>query len=212
VAAIGMDYLNAKLATGYISQQDMQSDFNVTADVLILIDQAAAANSQQVMAKLQLLANQYPAFTLINAATFKQSQEEIFTMAMMALYFMALVLSIPGLIAMANTMSINVIERTREIGMLRAVGSTRPQVRRTILAESLLLSLLGSLLGIATGLFMSDFIVEAMVVKGFKLDFYFPTGGVLVALVIGLIVGVLASLAPARKAARTEIVEALRYE
>ena len=212
VAAIGMDYLNAKLATGYISQQDMQSDFNVTADVLILIDQAAAANSQQVMAKLQLLANQYPAFTLINAATFKQSQEEIFTMAMMALYFMALVLSIPGLIAMANTMSINVIERTREIGMLRAVGSTRPQVRRMILAESLLLSLLGSLLGIATGLFMSDFIVEAMVVKGFKLDFYFPTGGVLVALVIGLIVGVLASLAPARKAARTEIVEALRYE
>jgi putative ABC transport system permease protein len=113
---------------------------------------------------------------------------------------------------MANTMSINVIERTREIGMLRAVGSTRPQVQRMILEESLLLSTLGTLLGIATGLFLSDFIVKALSFAAFKLDFYFPTAGVILAIVVGLAFGILAAVAPARKAARTVIVEALRYE
>ena len=212
VAAVGMDYLNAKLATGYISQKNLQNDFNVNTDVLIEVNQAKNADKSKVMTSLQELAAGYPAFTLLNSASFKQSQEQVFSTVMIALYLLAMILTVPGLIATANTMSINVIERTREIGILRAVGATRPQIERMILAESLMLSLLGSLLGIAVGLFLSDFIIMAMVVKGFKLDFYFPASGLIVALVLGLAVGILASLAPARKAANTEIVEALRYE
>jgi putative ABC transport system permease protein len=212
VAAVGMDYLNAKLATGYISQKNLQNDFNVNTDVLIEVNQAKNADKSKVMTSLQELAAGYPAFTLLNSASFKQSQEQVFSTVMIALYLLAMILTVPGLIATANTMSINVIERTREIGILRAVGATRPQIERMILAESLMLSLLGSLLGIAVGLFLSDFIIKAMVVMGFKLDFYFPASGLIVALVLGLAVGILASLAPARKAANTEIVEALRYE
>jgi len=212
VVAVAMDYLNAKLATGYISQTYLQKDFNVTNDVLILVNQSKNADKSKVLTALQEQAHNYPAFTLLNSAAFKQSQEQIFSMVMIGLYMMTIILTIPGLIAMANTMSINVIERTREIGMLRAGGATRGQIRRMILAESLMLSILGTLLGVAVGLFLSDFIIKAMVVKGFKLSFYFPTSGILIALVVGILVGVLASLAPARKAARTQIVEALRYE
>ena len=212
VVAVGMDYLNAKLATGYISQKNLLADFNVDTDVLILVDQAKNASVPAVMKALQQQASEYPAFTLLNAQTFKKSQEQLFSMVMIGLYMMAIVLTVPGLIATANTMSINVIERTREIGMLRAVGATRSQVRRLILAESLLLSALGSVLGVAIGLFLSDFIIKAMVMKGFKLDFYFPTNGIIIAIVAGLIVGILASLAPAQKAAHSQIVEALRYE
>jgi putative ABC transport system permease protein len=165
-----------------------------------------------VTASLQKLAADYPAFTLLNAGSFKQSQEQLFSMVLIGLYALAFILTVPGLIAMGNTLSINVIERTREIGMLRAVGATRPQIHRLILAESLMLSILGSFMGVAVGLLLSNFIIKAMVIKGFKLDFYFPTAGVVVAILLGLLVGVLASLAPARKAAHTEIVEALRYE
>lgn len=211
VVGVGMDYLNAKIATVYTSQAYLAEDFYSTNDLLILIDRSTGADAAAVTGSLQKLTNAYPAFTLYDITTFKASHENLFSVAISALYIFVLMLAIPGLIAMANTMSINVIERTREIGMLRAVGSTRPQVQRMILEESLLLSTLGTLTGIAVGLFLSDFIVQAM--SGiFNLEFYFPTTGVIIAIVVGLSFGILAALAPARKAARTVIVEALRYE
>ena len=212
VVGVGMDYLNAKIATAFISQANLASDFNSTNDVLLLINHTPDANVAQVSDDLQLLANAYPAFTLFDITTFKQSQMDLFSKAISAMYVLVIMMAIPGLIAMANTMSINVIERTREIGMLRAVGSTRPQVQRMILEESLLLSTLGTLTGIAVGLFLSDFTLKALSFTGFKLDFYFPTTGVVMAIVVGLSFGILAALAPARKAAHTVIVEALRYE
>ena len=211
VVGVGMDYLNAKIATVYASQAYLAEDFNSTNDLLILIDRSAGTDAAAVTTTLQKLANAYPAFTLYDVTTFKASQENLFSVAISAMYIIVLMLAIPGLIAMANTMSINVIERTREIGMLRAVGATRPQVQRMILEESLLLSTLGTLTGIAVGLFLSDFIVQTMS-EIFKLEFYFPTVGVIVAIVVGLSFGILAALAPARKAAHTVIVEALRYE
>lgn len=212
VVGIAMDYLNAKLATAYISQKNLEQDFNVTSDVLFMINRADSADTTKVYGALQGIANSYPAFSLYDATAFKLSQQALFSKAVSAIYLMIVMLAIPGLIAMANTMSINIIERTREIGMLRAVGSTRPQVQRMVLAESLLLSTLGTLLGIAVGLFLSSYIIKMLVFSGFKLDFYFPTIGVIVAIIVGLSFGILAALAPARKAAHTEIVEALRYE
>jgi putative ABC transport system permease protein len=212
VVGVGMDYLNAKIATAYISQANLAADFNSTNDVLLLINHTPNADVAKVTDNLQSLVNTYPAFTLYDITSFKKSQQELFSMAISAIYILVIMLAIPGLIAMANTMSINVIERTREIGMLRAVGSTRPQVQRMILEESLLLSTLGTLTGIAVGLFLSDFIVKALSFAAFKLDFYFPTAGVILAIVVGLSFGILAALAPARKATHTVIVEALRYE
>jgi putative ABC transport system permease protein len=212
VTGIGMDYLDAKIATAYISQANLKADFNVDTDVLILVNSKADADKTRVVNSLQTLAANYPAFTLLNAATFKKSQQDLFSTAVGSLYLLAILLAIPGLIAMINTMSINVIERTREIGMLRAVGATRKQVRHMILIESLLLSTLGTLTGIAVGLFFSDFIIKVLNATAFSLDFYFPTTGIIVAVVIGILFGVLASIAPAQRAASTQIVESLRYE
>ncbi len=212
VVAIGMDYLNAKLATAYVSQANLEKDFNQTTDMLFMINRQKDASVSELNAKLQEVANNYPAFTLYDATTFKTSQQQVFSQALSALYLLVVMLAIPGLIAMANTMSVNVIERTREIGMLRAVGSTRPQVKRIILAESLMLSTLGTVTGIAVGLYLSSYIIGALNFTGFKLDFYFPTTGIIVAIVVGIAFGIFASIAPARKAANTEIVEALRYE
>ena len=121
-------------------------------------------------------------------------------------------LALPSLIALINTLAINVIERTREIGMIRAVGGTRRQVRRMILAESLLLSGLGIAFGILAGLWMGYSLVGAMAVAGFALPYVFPATGVLVVVAVGLIFGVSAALVPARQAARLDIVTALHYE
>ncbi len=212
IVGIGIDYLNAKLATGYISQENLATDFDQTTDVLLMANMAEGADETAVQNSLETLIAQYPAFTLTNSAEWLNEQEETFQMAFSVYYALMGVLALPSLIALINTLGINVIERTREIGMLRAVGGTQKQVRRMILAESLLLSAAGTGFGILAGIWLGYALVGAMNASGFAFDYYFPTAGILAGIAVGLIFGVIASLLPARQAARLDIVEALRYE
>ncbi len=128
-----------------------------------------------------------------------------------ALYTLLGVLAVPSLIAMLNTLAISVIERTREIGMLRAIGATQKQVARMVTAEALLLAA-GTAFGLLAGLYMSYVLVIGIHAAGFPVDYVFPLGGALVAIAVGLLFGVLAAIIPARQAAKLEIVQALRYE
>jgi putative ABC transport system permease protein len=128
------------------------------------------------------------------------------------LSILLIALAAPGLIAMINTLAISVIERTREIGMLRAVGSTRRQIRRMIQAESLLLAALGTAFGILAGLWLGYALVGSMNLVGFVVAYTFPLAGLLAGVAAGLLLGVLAATIPARQAAKMDIIEALRYE
>jgi putative ABC transport system permease protein len=212
VVGIGFDYLNAKISTGYVSQTDLAKDFNSESDVLLLVNRKPEATAKEVTPALQSVIKEFPSFSLIDSDEFKTEQMEMFKMAMSVFYIMVVMLAVPGLIAMANTMSINVIERTREIGMLRAVGATQTQVKRMVFAESVLLSALGTTMGILVGLFLSYLLVKAIGVIGFDTDFYFPISGVIASIVVGLVFGIIAAMVPARQAANTIIVEALQYE
>jgi len=127
------------------------------------------------------------------------------------MYFILAFLAFPSLIAMVNTLTINVLERTREIGMIRAVGGTRKQVRRMVVAEALLLASVGTAFGILSGMYLGYVIVKALGVL-FPMAKSFPLTGVLAGIVIGLLFGVLAAVIPAWQAARLLVVEALRYE
>ena len=212
VVGVGFDYLNAKIATGYISQAYLEEDFNSSTDLLLLVNRTPDSDEAQVTASLKEVVKDFPVFSLINASQFKEEQMALFSKIMSVFYIMILVLAVPGLIAMANTMSINVIERTREIGMLRAVGTTQRQIKNMVFAESVLLSSLGTTMGILVGLFLSYLLLKAISVIGFGDEFYFPTYGIILSIVVGLGFGILAALVPARQAAKTVIVEALQYE
>jgi putative ABC transport system permease protein len=212
VVAIGTDYLNAKAATGFISQANLAADFHETGDVLLMANKASGADAASVHAALDEVVKRYPAFTLYESTEWRASMTGTFESVIGALYFLMIALALPSLIALINTLAIGVIERTREIGMIRAVGGTRWQVRRMILAESLLLAGLGIAFGIVAGLWMGYALVEAMGIVGFNLTYFFPAASVLVAIAVGLIFGVLAALVPARQAAKMDIVAALHYE
>jgi len=94
-----------------------------------------------------------------------------------------------------------------------AIGATRRQVWRTIVAEALLLAALGTAFGILAGLYLSYVFVQGLNAAGYmKMAYTFPLAGVLAAIAAGLIFGVLAALLPARQASRMEIIKALRYE
>ena len=107
----------------------------------------------------------------------------------------------------------SVLERTREIGITRAIGASRSQVRRIVIAEALLLGLFGAALGALAGLAMSYGFTAALGSSfGITLPFSFPLLGIVAALVVGLGMTLLVSALPARAAARLDILQALRYE
>jgi putative ABC transport system permease protein len=213
IVAIGGDVLNMKINTAYISQAVMKIDFHKNEDIFYQINLAPNANPVTVEQWLRAIVDDYPQFRLVVGreylAEFRQQYDAIFN----GFYVLLAIMAFPSLIAILNTLAIGVIERTREIGMLRAIGATRRQVWRTIVAEALLLSALGTAFGILAGLYLSYVIVEGVSATGiFKMTYSLPFTGVLAATAVGLLFGVIAALLPARQASQMEIIKALRYE
>jgi putative ABC transport system permease protein len=213
VAGIGNDYLNAKLSTLYVSQDNLARDFNVTSDLLIMANRLPGANPATVKANLDKIAADFPAFKLYESAEWKNAQVAIFDQTYIIFYGLIGALALPSLLALVNTLAISVLARTREIGMLRAVGSTRRQVRRMVMAESLLLSAIGTALGVIAGVWLGYALVVATNAStGYNVPYIFPWGGIAATVVIGMVFGVLAALIPSRSAARLDVVEALHFE
>jgi putative ABC transport system permease protein len=105
-----------------------------------------------------------------------------------------------------------VLERTREIGVLRAIGADRGQIVRMIIGESLLLAALGIAGGLIAGVGLGYAIVGSLSLAGLPFGYAFPLDGMLLTIGVGVAFALLAALLPARRAARLDIVAALRYE
>ncbi|WP_296137357.1 ABC transporter permease [uncultured Tessaracoccus sp.] len=121
---------------------------------------------------------------------------------------LALVISVLGI---ANTLSLSVIERTREIGLLRAVGTTRPQVRRMISLESVLVTVMGSLLGVGLGLLFGVVLQRVNADAGIDvLDV--PWTQLLLFVVVAAVFGWVAAIGPARRAARLPVLDSISVE
>jgi putative ABC transport system permease protein len=126
---------------------------------------------------------------------------------------LALIAMIVGSLGVINTLTMNVLERTQEIGMLRSLGMTRWQVAKMILAEAGMMGFAGGAFGLFFGLLMSRVVLQAMnAVTGYELSYVLPVQGVVVGLVIALVVSQLAALWPARRAAGINIIEAIQFE
>jgi len=211
IIAIATDLLNAKVVTGFISQFNMQNDFGVTDDVFLQLNLESNADREAADASIRALAENYPTFKVVSGSEYYGTLKSQMDTAFSGLYIIFLLLAVPSLIAMLNTLTISVIERTREIGMIRAAGATRKQIRTMVIAEALLLAAIGTALGILGGLYLGYVIVIAM--EGiFPMGYTFPLSGILAAAAIGLLFGVFAAFIPARQAAGMNVVEALRYE
>jgi len=124
-----------------------------------------------------------------------------------ALLALAVIVSLVGII---NTLVLTVYERTRELGMLRAVGMTKRQVRMMIRYESIVTALMGAVLGMAVGLFLAALITHALSSSG--IVFAVPWIQIVYFVIAAVIVGILAAVIPARRAARLNVLRALQYE
>jgi len=125
-----------------------------------------------------------------------------------ALLAMAILIALFGIV---NTLGLSIFERTRELGLLRAVGMTRHQVRTMIRWESVIIAVLGAVLGIAIGVAFGWSLQQSLVSKGVT-ELRIPVGELIVYLVFAGIAGVLAAILPARRAARLNVLQAIAYE
>ena len=125
----------------------------------------------------------------------------------MVLLALAVIVSLFGIV---NTLVLSTFERTRELGMLRAVGMTRRQVRRMIRHESIITALLGAAMGIAAGLGIAALLAQVFADDG--ITFAVPAGSLVAFVIVAIAAGVLAAILPARRAARMDVLTALAYE
>jgi len=124
------------------------------------------------------------------------------------LYVLLALSVVVSLFGIVNTLVLTVFERTREIGMLRAIGMTRRQVRRMIRHESVITALIGAAIGIALGIVLAVLLIA-------RVDFIVlsvPVGQLVVFAIASIFVGIIAAIFPARRAARLNVLEALQYE
>jgi putative ABC transport system permease protein len=126
---------------------------------------------------------------------------------------LAVIAIMVGFFGITNTMTMNVIERTQEIGMLRGVGMTRGQVLRMILAEAGIMGVIGGLIGLAFGVILSHIFLQAMTaMSGYSISYALPNDRIWLAMLIAIVVANLAAILPAARAARVKILEAIQYE
>jgi ABC-type antimicrobial peptide transport system permease subunit len=139
-----------------------------------------------------------------------EKEDREFDQFLTMLYVLLALSVIISLFGMVNTLVLSVFERTRELGMLRAVGMTRRQARRMIRHESVITALIGAALGLPLGIFLAVLVTRAL--GEFDVRFEVPTGQLVFLVVLAVVVGLLAAITPARRAAKLNPLEALHYE
>jgi len=150
----------------------------------------------------------FPNAKAADRETFIDNQISGLSSILNILYVLLALSIVVSLFGIVNTLVLTVFERTREIGMLRAIGMTRRQVRRMIRHESVITSLIGAAIGIVLGVVLAALLIARVDF----IEFTFPTTQIVIFGIAAILVGVLAAIFPARRAAKLNPLEALHYE
>ncbi len=170
----------------------------------------AAGPSAHVLAALRHALVPYPGVTVNGKAKFIHDSGSWLNSMLAMVYVLLALAVIVSLFGIVNTLALAVLERTRELGMLRAVGMSRRQVRRMIRHESIITALIGATLGIGVGLFLGALVTGALSSAG--MTFAVPVGSLIAFVIVAIVAGIVAAAAPARRAARLDILGALAYQ
>ncbi len=194
-----------------ISIDDFVTNYGSSSDSQVYVQLAPGVTIEEGKAALEEIAAGVPT---VNVQTFDELQtdaeDQINQLLNLITGLLALAVII-ALIGVTNTMTLSVYERTREIGLLRAVGLSRLQTRRMIRSEASIIAVFGAVLGVAIGIFFGWAILQALRDEGFT-AFVIPFGTVVVWIVVTAILGIIFALLPAWRASKLNVLEAIAYE
>ena len=166
--------------------------------------------SAATTASLEAAVKDFPDAKVQSRTEWIDQQDQDFNSFLNMLYVLLALSVIISIFGMVNTLILSVYERTRELGMLRAVGMTRRQVRRMVRQESVITALIGAALGLPLGIFLAILMTKAL--SQFEVRIAIPVPQLIIFAIVAVIVGILAAIAPARRAARLNVLQALQYE
>lgn len=206
------EYKDPQLFTGFTVSDAAYGRIATDRDIGVLLVgfRPGVSASDGKAAVASALKESYPAAKVRTRSEYKDfinSQIRSILFVFYALLALSVLISLVGVII---TLLLSIHERTREIGMMRAVGTLRRQVRAIIRSESVITCAIGGIIGLAVGLFLGWVMIKGLESEG--LSFSVPVGTLIAVFVLALIAGVLAAVFPARRAARLNPLEALHYE
>ena len=199
--------------TMQMSLGTMRRVYNWTTDAQLAVKARDEAAGRRLESELStLLRADYPNLEMQSAGDLKHQIETQITRQFNLFNAIVAIAVIVSLLGVINTLAMSVVERTREIGVIRALGASRWQVRWTMLDESLLITGAGALAGLALGLLIAWAWVLGLgdILPG--ISFHVPWGTTLIVAVAAVVLGTLAAVLPARRAARLNVLNALKYE
>jgi putative ABC transport system permease protein len=203
VRNLGGDYI-LPLAAG-------EANLASSLDVAIFLKLAPGVTANAARPAIDRVLAAYPDATLQDQAQYQASYTQSVNSLLNLVYVLLLLSLLIALIGIANTLALSIYERTRELGLLRAVGMTRGQLRSMVRAEALVISMFGALEGLVLGALFGWAIVAAMHSSGVT-QLVFPVSQMLIVAVVAALAGVLAAIAPSRRAAKLNVLEAVTTE
>ncbi len=212
VASVILDFYNqGMVVTG--SWEDLNKYFATSDANTFLIKINPGENIKNVIDEISFTYKDEYQLVIESNSDLKDRAKNLMNQAFSMFDILGIIAVLVAALGVMNTLFMNVSERTKEIGMLRSIGMTRFQVIKIILAEAAFLGVIGGVLGIGFGIILNRIILLSMgAMSGYDLEFILPVNAIWIGIIISLLMSQLAALLPALKAAKTPMLDAIRYE
>ena len=194
-----------------ISLSTYERGYPEQLDTYVLLKGAEGVSPRALQTAVERAVADFPNLDVQDQAAFREKQAGFVDQLLNLVTVLLLLAVVIALVGIANTLGLSILERTREIGLLRAIGMTRRQLRSAVRWEAVIIAVFGALLGLAVGLGIGVALQRALAGEGLT-ELAIPAGRLGISVVIAGIAGVLAAVGPARRAARLDVLRAIAYE
>ncbi|MFD7418786.1 ABC transporter permease, partial [Kitasatospora purpeofusca] len=197
----GAMYTNLTTAASYVPADRMPQN-------VAMFGKAEEGKEKEAYAALKSAMAEYPVYKVQNQADFKEDLKDQVGQLLNIVYGLLALAIIVAVLGVVNTLALSVVERTREIGLMRAIGLSRRQLRRMIRLESVVIALFGALLGLGLGMGWGTAAQKLLALEGLEvLEIPWPT--ILTVFACSALVGLFAALVPAFRAGRMNVLNAI---
>jgi putative ABC transport system permease protein len=180
-------------------------------DSAVVVQKAPGVSTEAALKAVRAIATRYSGTTVMDQAAFKAEKAKPYQQLLMLVYALLALAILIALLGIGNTLALSIFERTRELGVMRAVGMTRRQLRATIRWESAIIALQGTVLGLLIGVFFGWALVTAMNNQGITV-FSIPVLSLVIMVVLAGLAGIVAAILPSRRAAKLNVLRAIVSE
>jgi putative ABC transport system permease protein len=210
VVALFEESIDIAMAGSFVAQETFDDLVGDTAPTVAFVDAQSGAQTD-TQEEIEDLADLWPDISVTEGNAFARLVGTIFDFVINAVNGLLMMSVLVALIGIVNTLSLSILERRRELGLLRVVGMVDKRVQRMVQLESVLIAALGTVTGIVLGTFLGWTIIRSIDrLSDASIAFTFPTGHLVVVLVLGVVLGVVASYIPSRRSTRLEVLAAIQ--